>query len=118
MFERLKDTSKMGHWEDLMDLDSDPYMTPNSTMTNASPSSETSWSGDHPITNEPTAEAVNEHSVAASAAQETPSPDTAMPVTEEDGDGVGSESEMAPTKKGPRKISERRKVQNSKFESW
>ena len=108
----------MSHWEDLMDLDSDPYMTPNSTMTNASPSSDTSWSDLHPITDEPTAEAVNEGSNAASVSEETALPDAAMLATEEDGDGVGSESEMATTKKGPRKLSERRKAQNTKFEAW
>ena len=101
-----------------MDLDSDPYITPNSTMTSTSPSSETSWSDVHPISNEPTREAVNEHSIAAPVAEETPPPHAAMPATEEDVDGVGSESEMAPTNKGPRKVSERRKAQNSKFEAW
>ena len=108
----------MGHWEDLMDLDSDPYMTPNSTMTDASPTSETSWSDVHSIANEPIAEALNEHSIAATTPHETPPPDAAIPATEEDGDGVGSESEMLPTNKGPKKLSERRKAQNSKFESW
>ena len=137
----------MGHWEDLMDLDSDPYMTPNTTMTNTSPVSGTSWSDIQPVSDDmattsmigvlgsaPTAitpekkvstgnagpESIGENYVIADAAQDALSPTAEAPEDEVDNDDIESEPEIVVAAGGPRKpkLSERRKAQNSKFSSW
>lgn len=134
----------MGHWEDLMDLDSDPYMTPNSTMTHTSPISETSWSDVQLVSNDiatpsmtgglgsaPTAATAEKKErtsnaesepmkVVAEAAQDAPTSNAEVPENEVDNDDVESEPEIVAADGGPRKpkLSERRKAQNSKFSYW
>ena len=82
----------MGHWEDLMDLDSDPYLTPNSTINNASPSSNTSWSEAQPVSQGLIPESTNQGSIAAS--EVALAWDAEVPDVEGDSNDVKGEPEL------------------------
>ena len=110
--------AKIADEEDLMEFDSDPYLTPDSTMTQPSPSSQSSPSHNQSSISEPVTEEETQYPLPT--LKETPSPKASVPEMEEVGVGQESDEEPLPqTGDHPvRSISERKKARKMVFSSW
>ena len=116
--------ARMGHWQDLMELDSDPYVTSNSTMSVTSSVSELSW-----------LESRSDSSVqdamfsdAGRTARPLPAPDSrttrGLHLSEAEhneslyaNDEEDEQKEDISMEQKPR-ISDRKKTQNERFSAW
>ena len=104
--------------EDLMEFDSDPYLTPDSTMTQPSPPSQSPPSNQQSSKSALTTKEKSQYSF--SSLKETPNLKASVPEMEEVDDGRESDEEPLPQASDPtvRSISERKKARKMVFSSW
>ena len=108
----------MADEEDLMEFDSDPYLTPDSTMTQPSPPPQSPQSNEQSSISELTAMEKSQYSF--SSLKETPNLKASVPEMEEVDDGRESDEEplLQTSDSTIRSISERKKARKMVFSSW
>ena len=104
--------------EDLMEFDSDPYLTPDSAMTQPSPLPQSPTSNIESSMSELTTEEKAHHVLPS--LKEIPNLKASVPEMEEVDDGRESDEEPVPQSSDPavRSISERKKARKIVFSSW